>query len=190
MAVTQQAVAGMRQLRDNRDENAAPTGLDSLELVSVMTITPPARRRSYEAPAGSRGSGLGGYEVPSPEPWAVSLSLSRGERACHPERRRREGPAFRERRATAGPSLARVPRAPLRSAGVRQQVLRSPACRGHPSFRGRPPAGPSLARVLRGTLGSAVVRQQVLRSRVCRAAPFVPRSSSSRSFARARAARS
>src|SRR5207302_9177035 len=131
MAVTQQAVAGMRQLRDNRDENAAPTGLDSLELVSVMTITPPARRRSYEAPAGTRGSGLGGYEVPSPEPWAVSLSLSRSERACHPERRRREGPAFRERRATAGPSLARVPQA-----------------------------------------------------------PFVPRSSASRSFARARAARS
>src|SRR5438105_770587 len=113
MAVTQQAVAGMRQLRDNRDENAAPTGLDSLELVSVMTITPPARRRSYEAPAGTRGSGLGGYEVPSPEPWAVSLSLSRSERACHPERRRREGPAFRERRATAGPSLARVPQAPF-----------------------------------------------------------------------------
>src|SRR5438105_11519054 len=51
MAVTHQAVAGMRQLRDNRDENAAPTGLDSIELVSVMTITPPAGRRSYEAPA-------------------------------------------------------------------------------------------------------------------------------------------
>src|SRR6266487_239207 len=28
----------------------------------------------------------------------------RSERACHPERRRREGPAFRERRAPAGPS--------------------------------------------------------------------------------------
>jgi len=47
MAVTQQAVARLRQLRDHRRENATPTGLDSFEFVSVTTITPPARRDAH-----------------------------------------------------------------------------------------------------------------------------------------------
>jgi len=47
MAVTQQVVAGLRRLRDHRGENAPPTGLDSLEFVGVMTITPVARRDAH-----------------------------------------------------------------------------------------------------------------------------------------------
>src|SRR3989442_7769467 len=60
--------------------------------------------------------------------WFLSF-LPRSERACHPERRRREGSAFRVRGhadVPADPSLARVPR-------------------GYIDV----PADPSLARVLR-----------------------------------------
>src|SRR5437016_3807830 len=53
------------------------------------------------------------------------VRTNESERACHPERRRREGPAFRERRTTAGPSSAGSPHP--RSA--RKQVLRSRALR-------------------------------------------------------------
>src|SRR5204863_2719469 len=46
----------------------------------------------------------------------------RRERACHPERRRREGPAFRERRTSDAKDLSFV-------RADRKQVLRSRACR-------------------------------------------------------------
>src|SRR6266487_547498 len=104
-------------------------------------------------------------------PYFILFLLS--ERACHPERRRREGPAFRERRTTAchpkrrttachperrrreGPAFGRARRA------SRQQYRRSravPDSRSFararsPSCAKRPQAGPSLARVPRARSG-------------------------------------
>jgi len=77
-------------------------------------------------------------------------------------------PSFRGR-PPAGPSLARVPRAPFVPRSSASRSFARARAAGHPWFRGRPPAGPALARVPRGTLRSAVVFKQVLRSRACRA---------------------
>src|SRR5205807_9961642 len=56
-----------------------------------------------------------------------SLSPSRSERACHPERRRREGPAFPQARRTHPFSAASAD--DLRCGVSEQQVLRSRASR-------------------------------------------------------------
>src|SRR5437588_2423895 len=141
MAVTQQAVAGMRQLRDNRDENAAPTGLDSLELVSVMTITLGAAAVAacnLTNATFTRDSGLGVRDSGATK----SRAPSHG-RSLFPFREASE-PVILS--AAGAKDLLFVSAAP-------QQVLRSRACRRPPSVRGRPPAGPSLARVPRARSG-------------------------------------
>src|SRR6266571_322732 len=87
---------------------------------------------------------------------SLLLSVSRSERACHPERRRREGPAFLSHLADGGDSrsFARALSAPSDNLGCTPGLTRSFA---------RARAGPS------DNLGCTPRRKQILRSRACRA---------------------
>src|SRR6266699_3774437 len=79
---------------------------------------------------------------------SLLLAVSRSERACHPERRRREGPAFLSHLADGGNSrsFARAGAAPSDNLGRtpgRKQILRSRACRAlaQDDNAARPPGG-------------------------------------------------
>src|SRR6266568_4819674 len=84
------------------------------------------------------------------------FSVSRSERACHPERRRREGPAFLSHLADGGNSrsFARTRSAPSDNLSCSPGVTRSFA---------RARSAPS------DNLGCTPGRKQILRSRACRA---------------------
>src|SRR5213082_1845844 len=94
---------GIRGASGYRGGGASPpvslSGPHPLSPSRGLTPCPPLRIRG-------EGGRKGSPEFP------LSTSVERGtggeanesERACHPERRRREGPAFGERRTPAGPS--------------------------------------------------------------------------------------